>query len=69
MKIFICRTYKLDIKKNPPEEAKVATSVKFFNVKKNEACYPHQDFDIQFCSNLLNTTSVCPSHPPVDQGS
>ena len=34
MKILICKTYKLDIKKNPPEEAKVAISVKFGNVGK-----------------------------------
>ena len=32
----------------PPEAAKVATSVKFFNVGKNKACFPHQYFDIQF---------------------
>ena len=34
MKILICTTYKLDIQKNPTEEAKVATLVKFFNVEK-----------------------------------
>ena len=61
MKILIRRTYKLGINKNPPEEAKVAPSIKFFNVKKNQACYSHQDFEIQFCSNLFHTTSVCPS--------
>ena len=41
--------------KNPPEAAKVATSVKVFNVGKTLACYPHQDFEIQFFSTLLNT--------------
>ena len=32
--IFICITYRLDSKNNPPEAARVATSIKFFNVEK-----------------------------------
>ena len=39
---------------NPPEAAKVATLVKFFNVEKNNACFPHQDFEIQFFPTLFN---------------
>ena len=46
MKILIGTTYKHDNKQNPPEEAKVTTSVKLFNVKKHQACYPYQDFEI-----------------------
>ena len=46
------------IKKNPPEAAKDATSVKFFNVGKNKAYFPHQDFEIQFFSTLKNFTEV-----------
>ena len=37
MKILICTIYKLDIKKNPQEEAKLANFVIFFNVEKNQA--------------------------------
>ena len=36
MKILIFITFKLDVKKNPPEEAKVATLVRFFKVEKNQ---------------------------------
>ena len=32
--ILICITYRLDSKNNPPEAARVATSIKFFNVEK-----------------------------------
>ena len=52
---MVCTTCGLKIWKNPPEAAKVVTSVKFFNVGKNNACYPHQDFEIQFFSTLFNT--------------
>ena len=52
---MICTTCGLKILKNPPEAAKVATLVKFFNVEKNNACFPHQDFEIQFFSTLLKT--------------
>jgi hypothetical protein len=31
---LVCATCTLDILKNPPEAANVATSVKFFNVEK-----------------------------------
>ena len=41
LKFFIGTTYKLEIKKNPPEESKVATTVNFGNVEKTYACYPH----------------------------
>jgi hypothetical protein len=33
-KILVCITCGLNVFKNPPEAAKVATSVKFFNVEK-----------------------------------
>ena len=33
-KILVCTTSGLNVLKNPPEAAKVATLVKFFNVKK-----------------------------------
>ena len=39
---------------NPPEAPKVATLVRFFNVEKTEACFPHQDFEMQFFSTLFN---------------
>jgi len=52
---LVCTTCRLNIFLNPPEAAKVATSVKFFNVGKNKACFPHQDFEIQFFSTLFNT--------------
>ena len=39
--------------KNPPEAAKVATSVKFFNVGKTKACFPHQDFEIKVFFNSV----------------
>ena len=35
-KILVCATCKLNILKNPPEAAKVATSVKVFNVGKKK---------------------------------
>ena len=41
--------------RNPLEAAKVGTLVKFFNVGKTYVCYPYQDFEMQFFSNLLNT--------------
>ena len=65
MKILICKTYNLDSEKNPTEKAKVATSVKFFNVEKNQVCFPHQDFEIQFCLTLFNTNVyLCVSFAP-----
>ena len=45
-KILVCTTCGLNISKNSPEASKVATSVKFFNVEKTQACFPHQDFEI-----------------------
>ena len=41
--------------KNPSEASKVATSVKFFNVEQTLACFPHQNFEIQFFSTVFNT--------------
>ena len=41
--------------------------VKLFNVKKNQACYPHQDFEIQLCSTLFNkNVYLCVSFGAVD---
>ena len=57
----------MDIKKNPLEEVKVAILVKFFNVEKNQAYYPHQDFEIHFCSTSFNTNVyLCVSFRDVD---
>ena len=41
--------------KNPPVAAKIATMVKFFNVEKTLAYFPHQDFEIQFFSTVFHT--------------
>ena len=45
----------LNISKNPPEADKVAILVKFLNVEKTQAFFPHQDFEILFFSTLFNT--------------
>ena len=45
--------------RNPPEAAKVATLLKFVNVGETSACFPHQDFEIQFFSTLFNTYVYC----------
>ena len=48
---------------NPLEAAKVVPLLKFFNVGKTCACYPHQYFEIHFfqlCLTLM-FTSMCPS--------
>ena len=58
-KILVFITCGLNVYKYPPEAAKVATSVKFFNVEKTQACFPHQDFEIQFFSTLFNTFVYC----------
>ena len=62
-KILVCITCGLNVLKNPPEAAKVATLVNFFNVEKTYACFPHQDFEIQFFQLCLThmSTAVCPS--------
>ena len=58
MKILIITTYRLDSKKNPPEAAKVPTSVKLFNVEKTFSWYGFQVCDIEFLQPSLHT-SVC----------
>ena len=48
----MCAKY---LKKNPPEAAKVATSVKFFNVEKNLGMFPSSRFWDTFFKTLFNT--------------
>ena len=41
--------------KKSTRRAKVATLIKFFNVEKTKACFPHPDFEIPFYPTLFNT--------------
>ena len=63
MKMVMCTTYKLDNNKNPPEEAKGATFIKFFNVEKNPACtfIKILRYNLVQLYLTLMSTYVCPS--------